>query len=116
MGERCCYEMLIKSMYKEKPLLKEWINFQPLETKKMDQFSTDVDILTSSNVGDSSVTEDLLDQSPSSIKVVKADGGYDRSGAREAIKKNKAKALIPPPKNARIDTDNVSDKSTHMDN
>jgi IS5 family transposase len=63
-------------------------------------------ILTSSNVGDSSVTEDLLDQSPSSIKVVKADGGYDRSGAREAIKKNKAKALIPPPKNARIDTDN----------
>lgn len=63
-------------------------------------------VLTHSNIGDSSVTNDLLEQSPNTIKVVKADGGYDRTTAREAIKKKRAKALIPPPKNTRIDTSN----------
>lgn len=40
------------------------------------------------------------------MKVVKADGGYDRISARDAIRKNKAKVLIPPPKNARTNTNN----------
>lgn len=56
---------------------------------------------TKGTIADSAVTKKLLDKVPSKIKVVMADGAYDRSVSREAIKKTKAKALIPPPRNAR---------------
>ncbi|MBM3201200.1 MAG: transposase [Chlamydiae bacterium] len=57
--------------------------------------------ITQSTVADSSVTKKLLDKVPGKIEVVMGDGAYDRSGCREVIKKTKAKALIPPPRNAR---------------
>lgn len=56
---------------------------------------------TKATVADSAVTKKLLDKVPGKINVVMADGAYDRSSSREVIKKRKAKALIPPPKNAR---------------
>lgn len=59
------------------------------------------EMVTESSVGDSKMTKPLLDQVPGCVKQVIADGGYDRKEAREEIRKKKAKALIPPPKNAK---------------
>ena len=56
---------------------------------------------TESTVADSLMTQALLDQAGNSVKTVIADGAYDRSNARDVIKKNKARALIPPARNAR---------------
>lgn len=56
---------------------------------------------TESIVADSAVTRRLLKGVPGKIKQVLADGAYDRSSSRDTIKQMKAKALIPPPKNAR---------------
>jgi len=56
---------------------------------------------TESDVGDSTALEDLLDQIPNKIKQVMGDGGYDKGRARTAIKNRGAKALVPPPRNAR---------------
>ena len=57
---------------------------------------------TKSNVHDGKVTQNLLDQVHESVGLVLADGAYDGQNSRKAIKNKKAKALIPPPKNARI--------------
>ncbi|MGK5593747.1 MAG: IS5 family transposase, partial [Parachlamydiaceae bacterium] len=59
------------------------------------------EIVTDSSIGDSKMTKPLLDQVQGKIKKVIADGGYDRSEARGEIRKKKAQALIPPPKNAK---------------
>lgn len=59
------------------------------------------EITTESNVGDSRMTEALLSQIPNRPSKVIADGGYDCRQAREAIKRQKAVPLIPPPKNGR---------------
>lgn len=59
------------------------------------------ELTTESNVADSSMAGKLLDAVPGKVKEVLADGAYDRSSSREAIRKKRAKALIPPPKNAR---------------
>jgi len=56
---------------------------------------------TESTMADSAMTKKLLNAVPNKTKVVIADGAYDRSSSREAIKQRQAKALIPPPKNAR---------------
>ncbi len=56
---------------------------------------------TGSSTHDSQMTKHLLDNVPSSVRVVIADGAYDGTNAREAIRQKKAQALIPPPKNAR---------------
>ena len=56
---------------------------------------------TESTVADSTMTKKLLNAVPNKTKLVIADGAYDRSSSREAIRQMKAKALIPPPKNAR---------------
>ena len=67
---------------------------------------------TGATVADSSVTKRLLDQVPGKIGVVMADGAYDRSSSREVIKRRKAKALIPPPRNARYrGTDSERDQA-----
>lgn len=58
--------------------------------------------LTDCHVGDASMMESLLSAAPKTVKVVKADGAYDRTCARTAIRRARAKALIPPPRNARI--------------
>lgn len=70
------------------------------------------EITTESGVGDSKMTKPLLDQISGRIKQVMADGGYDKEEAREAIKRRKAKGVIPPPRNARYKgTDNERDKA-----
>jgi len=67
---------------------------------------------TEATVADSAVSQKLLDKIPGKIKLVMADGAYDRSSCREVIKKRKAKALIPPPKNARYrGTDSERDQA-----
>lgn len=57
-------------------------------------------ITTESGVADTTMTKDLLGMVRRKIKLVIADGAYDRCSSREAIRQKKAKALIPPPKNA----------------
>jgi IS5 family transposase len=56
---------------------------------------------TENNIHDSKMTKALLDEVPGAVRIVIADGGYDGSNSREAIRQKKARALIPPPKNAR---------------
>lgn len=70
------------------------------------------ELTTVSAVADFSVTEELLEEVHGRTKLVIADGAYDRSEAREAIRRKGAKALIPPPKNARYyETEEERDKS-----
>lgn len=58
--------------------------------------------ITDCRVADAVMVEPLLDSIANNIKIVKADGAYDRACARRAIKKKGATALVPPPRNARI--------------
>lgn len=66
-------------------------------------------ITTASDVGDSAMTGELLRRSGKRVKRVIADGAYDGSKSRDAIKQLEAEALIPPPKNARLRND-MSDR------
>ena len=59
-------------------------------------------VVTTNNVADSQVIEDLLEQVEEEIEQVSGDGSYDKRGCYQAIKKRKAKASIPPQKNAKI--------------
>jgi IS5 family transposase len=59
-------------------------------------------VVTTNNVADSQVLEDLLEQVEEEIEQVSGDGSYDKRGCYQAIKKRQAKASIPPQKNARI--------------
>lgn len=67
---------------------------------------------TDGHTADSSMTRKLLHRVPGKIQTVVADGAYDRTSSRQVIKDLKAKALIPPPKNARYQqSDNERDVS-----
>jgi len=57
--------------------------------------------LTSSLVADATMVKTLL-EAAASVKVVKADGAYDRKCARDAVRTRGAELLTPPPRNARI--------------
>lgn len=59
---------------------------------------------TGNGVDDASQVEDLLEAIPpdKQIEQVDADGAYDKEKAYQAIKNRKAKAVIPPQKNAKI--------------
>jgi IS5 family transposase len=59
-------------------------------------------VATTNNVGDNEVIEDLLEQVEEDIDQVSGDGSYDKRKCYEAIKKRKARAVIPPQKNAKI--------------
>jgi hypothetical protein len=59
-------------------------------------------VVTTNNVADSQVLEDLLEQVPEQIKQVSGDGSYDKRNCYEAIDKRKAKAAIPPRRDAKI--------------
>lgn len=59
-------------------------------------------VLTDNGVGDCEVLPELLDQIEGELDSVAADGAYDTKEDYEAIRKKKAKALIPPRKGARI--------------
>jgi len=49
-------------------------------------------VVTTNNVADSQVVEDLLEQVEDPIKQVSGDGSYDKRSSYEAIRKRKAKA------------------------
>lgn len=59
-------------------------------------------VVTTNNLADSQVLEDLLEQVDEQIKQVSGDGSYDKRNCYEAIGKRKAKAAIPPRRDARI--------------
>ena len=59
-------------------------------------------VVTTNNISDNAVIEDLLDQVEEEIEQVSGDGSYDKRNCYEAIRKRKAKAAIPPRKNAKI--------------
>jgi hypothetical protein len=57
---------------------------------------------TKSSIKDGKVLKTLLNDLKDPLKAVIADGAYDERSAREEIRKRKAKALVPPPRNARL--------------
>lgn len=57
---------------------------------------------TNSEVHDGKQIKTLLNETPRSLKQVLADGAYDGKCCRNEISRRGAKALIPPPKTARI--------------
>ncbi len=56
--------------------------------------------LTDSSTADSKMVKPLLEKVPKGVKIVKADGAYDKQYSREAIRNKGAVPLVPPPKNA----------------
>lgn len=59
-------------------------------------------VVTTNNVADSQVLDELLDQVEEELEQVSGDGSYDKRSCYEAIRKRKAKAAIPPQRNAKI--------------
>ena len=59
-------------------------------------------VVSTNNVADSQVLEDLLEQVEEGIEQVSADGAYDKRNCYQALGKRKAKAAIPPRRNAKI--------------
>src|SRR5436853_2850356 len=53
-------------------------------------------VVTTNNVADSQVLEDLLEQAAEELAHVSGDGSYDKRNCYEAIAKREAKASIPP--------------------
>jgi hypothetical protein len=59
-------------------------------------------VVTTNNVTDGQVLPDLLDQVSAEINQVSGDGAYDKRNCYGAIGKRKAKAAIPPRRNAKV--------------
>jgi hypothetical protein len=59
-------------------------------------------VATTNDVADNQVIEDLLEQVEGEIEQVSGDGSYDKRNCYKAIEQRKARAAIPPQKNARI--------------
>jgi IS5 family transposase len=59
-------------------------------------------VVTTNNVADAQVLEDLLEQVEEEVEQVSGDGAYDKRSCYEAIRQRKAKAAIPPQRNAKI--------------
>jgi IS5 family transposase len=59
-------------------------------------------VVTTNNVADSQVLEEMLEQVEDEIEQVSGDGSYDKRKCYEAIRKRQAKAAIPPQRNAKI--------------
>ena len=61
-------------------------------------------VVTTNNMADSQVLEELLEQVDDydEVKQVSGYGSYDKRSCYEAIRKRKAKASIPPRRDARI--------------
>lgn len=57
---------------------------------------------TDSNVHDGTMLRELLGQVSGELEKVLADGAYDGRDCQEAILERQAKALVPPPKNGRV--------------
>jgi hypothetical protein len=59
-------------------------------------------VVTTNNVTDGQVLPELLDQVTAEIEQVSGDGAYDKRNCYDAIRRRKAKAAIPPRRNAKI--------------
>lgn len=59
-------------------------------------------VVTTNNVADSQVLEDLLEQVEQELEQVSGAGAYDRRSCYAAIKQRQAKAAIPPQRKAKI--------------
>lgn len=59
-------------------------------------------ILTTNNVGDTEVFDDLVNQVDGDIHKLAGDGAYDAKDVYKTLEKRKAEALIPPRKGAKI--------------
>jgi IS5 family transposase len=59
-------------------------------------------VVTTNNVADSQVLEEMLEQVEDEIEQVSGDGSYDKRKCYEAIRKRQAKAAIPPQRNAKL--------------
>jgi IS5 family transposase len=58
--------------------------------------------VTTNNVADSQVLEQMLEQVEEELEQISGDGSYDKRNCYEAIRQRKAKAAIPPQRNAKI--------------
>ena len=63
-------------------------------------------VVTTNDVADCQVLPDLLEQVDTSIEQVSGDGGYDTFDCYDTITQRKAKAVIPPRTNAKIQQQN----------
>lgn len=59
-------------------------------------------VVTTNNYSDSQILPDLLDQVDAKIDQVSGDGSYDRRTCYQALEARKARATIPPQRNAKI--------------
>jgi hypothetical protein len=59
-------------------------------------------VATTSNISDTEMLPELLDQIADPIGQVDGDGGYDYISCHEAINRRRARAVIPPRINARV--------------
>lgn len=59
-------------------------------------------VVTTNDVADCEAMTDLLDQVDEKLDQVSADGAYDKRPCYDAIKRIKARAVIPPRRDARI--------------
>lgn len=59
-------------------------------------------VVSTNDVHDSEVLEDLLEGVEQSIRQVSADGAYDKRSCYQVIAEHKARAVIPPRKDAKI--------------
>lgn len=59
-------------------------------------------VVTTNNIADSQVFEDLLEQIDEKVKQVSGDGSYDKRNCYEAIGRREARAAIPPRRDAKI--------------
>jgi len=89
-------EWKVKMHGKGRP--RKWIKLHIAIDEKTQEIVSEV--TTPSSVGDPKAFPLLFEKTPHSVKTVKGDGAYDGKHVREAIRKRKAYALIPPPKTA----------------
>lgn len=59
-------------------------------------------VVTTHDIHDGEVMDDLLSQTDADIKQVSADGAYDKQACYDSIERHHAKAVIPPRRDARI--------------
>ena len=59
-------------------------------------------VVTTNNVADSQVLEEMLEQVEGEMEQVSGDGSYDKRNCYQAIAKRQAKATIPPRRDAKI--------------
>jgi IS5 family transposase len=97
-GIKVCGEGEWKVKVHGKTKRRKWIKLHiGLDEKTQEVVSLAV---TSGNVADCKAGKEIISNLPKSMKLVKADTGYDTSNIRNLIKDRGGTCLIPPRKNA----------------